>query len=56
MSVADARDWFASVKWNTGAPVDMEAMRRVVGSLVDARMLAKDQANDWEARLLPAGG
>ncbi|MBL0127145.1 MAG: ABC transporter substrate-binding protein [Flavobacteriales bacterium] len=33
LSVADAKAWFNGVKWNTGGPVDLEAMKRVVADL-----------------------
>ena len=46
MSVADAREWFAGVNWNTGGAVDMDAMKRVVGSLIDAGMPPEGTAQE----------
>lgn len=39
MTLEDAREWFATVRWNTGAPVDGAALHAVTSTLRDAGML-----------------
>ncbi|MBK7383383.1 MAG: ABC transporter substrate-binding protein [Flavobacteriales bacterium] len=51
LSVEDAKTWFSGVKWNTGGPVDVEAMKRVVADLENAGMLPEGSSPDLEAQL-----
>jgi sulfonate transport system substrate-binding protein len=36
MPLADAQEWFAGVRWNTGASLDEPTLTRIVGTLKDA--------------------
>ena len=51
MSEADAKEWFAGVKWNTDGKIDVAALTTVVGQLAQARILDADPKEDLAARL-----
>lgn len=36
LSLSDAQEWFATVRWNSGAPIGLEALRAVVKTLDEA--------------------
>ncbi|MBP7409711.1 MAG: ABC transporter substrate-binding protein [Flavobacteriales bacterium] len=52
MSLEDAREWFASVKWNTDGKVDADGLARVVETLLIVGMLSKEEADEFAARLV----
>ena len=53
MGLEDAQAWFAGVKWKTDGSVDKEALTRVVETLLNAGMLTKEEASEFEVRLYP---
>ena len=52
MSLEDAREWFAGVKWNTDGKVDADGLARVVETLLSVGMLTKEEADEFAARLV----
>lgn len=46
MSVDDAREWFAGVKWNTDGVVDKAALKRVVETLFSVGMLPERPSSE----------
>lgn len=54
MSLEDAREWFAGVKWNTDGKVDETALVRVAETLVGAGILSEQDTSALRDRLCAA--
>ncbi len=51
MSVADAREWFTGVKWNTDGKVDQQALTTVADTLIKAWILGDQPTADLAERV-----
>lgn len=52
MSVADAREWFSSVRWNTGQLLDSATLSQVVKALQDTGALVREMEPEKAVQLL----